>query len=104
MNGINQEEKTEKNYYAVAVGKKIGIFKTWGQCHKQTNRSTGALFAGFITLEEAVEFLLENTSMERDAILVFNGRGQSMPLNDYCSGTDDHDDSVTVPKLMCESG
>jgi len=61
---------------------KIGILKTWGQCHKQTNKSPGALFEGFVTLEKAVEFLLENTPMEKVAILVFNGRGLSMPLNE----------------------
>ena len=99
MSELNQQG-TEKNYYVVAVGNKIGIFKTWGQCHKQTNESPGAVLEGFVTLEEAVEFLLENTSMEKDAILVFNGRGKSMSLNEYMSGTDTdvHDATTTVPK------
>jgi len=49
MSELNQQG-TEKNYYP-------GIFKTWGQCHKQTIKLPGALFEGFATLEEAVEFL-----------------------------------------------
>ena len=41
--------------------------------------------------------------MERDAILLFNGRCQSMPLDEYLVGTDDRDDAVTVLKQICES-
>jgi len=41
--------------------------------------------------------------MKEDAILVFNGHSQSIPLNEYPSGRDDHDDTVTVANQICES-
>ena len=44
-------------------------------------------------------------SEEKDVILVFNGRGQSMPLYEYISGTDTevHDDTITVLTQINES-
>jgi len=47
----------KKNYYAVKLGKNTGIFKTWSECKKQVNGFSGAIYKGFVTLNEAEEYL-----------------------------------------------
>ena len=49
------KEKMEQ-YYAVAIGRQTGIFKTWGECHKQVIQFKGASFKKFQNLEEAEAF------------------------------------------------
>ncbi|WP_196594168.1 ribonuclease H1 domain-containing protein [Pectinatus sottacetonis] len=47
----------KKNFYAVKKGRETGIFKTWQQCKAQIDHFTGALYKGFVTLEEAHNYL-----------------------------------------------
>lgn len=47
----------KKNFYAVKNGRKTGIFKTWTECKMQIDHFAGALYKGFVTLEEAQEYL-----------------------------------------------
>ena len=47
----------KKNFYAVKKGRKTGIFKTWAECKEQIDHFAGALYKGFVTLEEAQEYL-----------------------------------------------
>lgn len=56
-----------KKFYAVKVGKKIGIYDTWAECQKQINGYSGAVFKGFATKEEAQAFLGE-TQKETEKI------------------------------------
>lgn len=51
---------SKKNYYAVRVGRKCGVFNTWDECRKSVNGYSGAVFKGFATFEEAAEFLRGN--------------------------------------------
>ena len=46
-----------KKFYAVKVGKKPGIYGTWAECQKQIHGFSGAVFKGFATREEAMEFI-----------------------------------------------
>lgn len=48
---------SKKNYYAVKVGRKIGIFKTWGECQCQVSEYPNAKFKGFATLTEAKAYM-----------------------------------------------
>ena len=48
-----------KNFYAVAIGKSVGIYRTWPECQKQVNGYKGAVFAGFATREDCVEYIRE---------------------------------------------
>ena len=43
--------------YAVKVGKKTGIFKTWEECKKQVEGYSGAKFKSFKTIEDAKKYL-----------------------------------------------
>ncbi len=47
----------KKNYYAVRVGRKPGIYKTWDECREQVEGFGSASYKGFAELKEAEEFL-----------------------------------------------
>lgn len=47
----------KKNYYAVKSGRSTGIFKTWAECNKNIKGYSGAVYKGFVTLEEAEAYL-----------------------------------------------
>ena len=47
----------KKKFYAVKKGFKTGIFSSWDECKKQTQGFKGALFKGFVMLEEARAYL-----------------------------------------------
>lgn len=46
-----------KKYYAVKVGRQVGIYQTWADCQKQVTGYSGAIFKSFSTLEEAEDFI-----------------------------------------------
>ncbi len=46
-----------KKYYAVKVGRQVGIYQTWADCQKQVTGYSGAIFKSFSTLEEAEAFI-----------------------------------------------
>lgn len=48
------------NYYAVAVGRKVGIFHTWDECNKQVLKYKGAKFKKFDNLKDAENFIKRN--------------------------------------------
>ena len=47
----------KKNFYAVRVGRNPGIYKTCAECQRETTGFKGAVFKGFVTLEEAQSFM-----------------------------------------------
>ncbi|MBP0726759.1 ribonuclease H family protein [Bacillus sp. RG28] len=49
-------------YYAVRVGREIGIFKTWEDCKRQIEGYSGATYKSFSGLEEAKNYLNINLS------------------------------------------
>ncbi|CEN83118.1 RNAse H family protein [[Clostridium] sordellii] len=53
-------------YYAVKVGKKPGIYKTWDECKEQVNKFPGAIYKSFKTLEEAEKFSRVKTSFNEN--------------------------------------
>ena len=50
-------EQEKEKYYAVKAGRKTGIFQTWGECKKQVDGYSRAIFKSFSTMEEAEEYL-----------------------------------------------
>lgn len=44
-------------YYAVRVGKKVGVYTSWSECQKEVNGYPGAQFKSFFSLEEANRYL-----------------------------------------------
>ena len=55
-------------FYAVAVGKQVGVFGTWGACSNQVKGYPGAVFKSFPTYEEAEEFVASNKGTSIAAI------------------------------------
>jgi len=53
-------------YYAVAKGKKTGIFNSWSDCQKQVNGYPGAKFKKFGSKAEALEFVQSGASSARE--------------------------------------
>ena len=49
--------KEMKKYYAVRRGRVTGIFTTWAECKKQVEHYSNCEYAGFSTLDDALEFL-----------------------------------------------
>ena len=47
----------EQKYYAVKVGKKPGVYRTWDECKSNTHKYPGAIFKSFKTMDEAYEFV-----------------------------------------------
>ena len=48
------------NFYAVAIGKKPGIYDNWGQCAQQVLNYRGAMFKKFRTKSDAEKFIQNN--------------------------------------------
>ena len=46
--------------YAIKRGRDTGIVATWDECSKLTQNYPGAIFKGFRTRREAVDFLLDD--------------------------------------------
>ena len=46
-------------YYAVAVGRKTGIFETWNECRFWVSGMPNARYKKFYTLDEAEAFLVK---------------------------------------------
>lgn len=55
----------KKNFYAVKVGRKIGILKTWEECLESVSAYPNAKFKGFSTREQA-EAYLNNSKMKTE--------------------------------------
>lgn len=54
-----------KKYYAVKVGKSVGIYNNWEDCKKQVTGFSGAIYKSFPTLEEAKNYL-NNGNIENE--------------------------------------
>ena len=48
----------KKNYYAVKIGRKTGVFNNWADCAKSVNKYPGAVYQGFAKEEDARAFYL----------------------------------------------
>ena len=57
-----------KKFYAVKNGKTPGIFETWEECKKQVSGYPGAIYKGFSTLEEAMEYISGSTTDKPESV------------------------------------
>ncbi|XP_037778059.1 ribonuclease H1-like [Penaeus monodon] len=65
----------EMPFYAVAKGKKPGVYATWPECQAQVTGFLGARYKKFATMTEAEEFIRENSSSN-----VIDNRQVSSPV------------------------
>ena len=54
----------EQKYYAVKVGRKPGIYRTWDECKAMVHGYSGPVYKSFKTLSEAEEFMGNNSSIK----------------------------------------
>lgn len=47
----------KKKYYAVKVGKQVGIYETWAECEANVKGFSGAIYKGFTSFADAKAFL-----------------------------------------------
>eukprot|EP00978_Attheya_sp_CCMP212_P010871 scaffold26424_cov41-Attheya_sp.AAC.1 len=64
----NRKDSPPKIYYAVAIGRKPGIYQSWGECHTQVNGFSGNLYQGFPSFEEAYNFYITHPARDSDLI------------------------------------
>lgn len=62
---MERKKDMAQKYYAVRVGKKPGIYRTWEQCKSVVDGYPGAQYKSFKNLEEAEEFV--GTADEKEA-------------------------------------
>ena len=55
-----------KNFYAVRIGRKPGIYSTWDECKSHTHGFKGAKFKKFPTLDAAAAFVGGKTAESKD--------------------------------------
>ena len=58
----------KKNYYVVKEGSKVGIFQNWTECQASVKGYKGAVFKGFETKAEALEWLNGREGVPADSI------------------------------------
>ncbi len=55
----------KKNFYAVKVGRKPGIYKAWEECSAQVAGFVGAKYRGFTSLEDTEAFLKDDGEADK---------------------------------------
>jgi ribonuclease HI len=58
---------TSSKYYAVAVGKTPGVYRSWVECQEQIKGVSKAVYKSFSTESEALAFVQTNDSRKRKA-------------------------------------
>lgn len=56
----------KKKYYAVKKGKTPGIYLTWDDCKAQVEGYSGAIYKGFVSEEEAKQYMGEGSAPSLD--------------------------------------
>ncbi|XP_032676803.1 ribonuclease H1-like isoform X2 [Odontomachus brunneus] len=68
-------------YYAVAKGRKPGIYTTWDECNFQVNKFPGSIYKKFATENEAQNFIKERSSLNIRLNYTETGTAQSTKLH-----------------------
>lgn len=84
--------RPNKQFYAVAAGRKKGIFTEWSLCNQQVDKFSGQCFRGFDSIEECEEFLLARAVSSDTDIMVYH-KDSAIPLKDF--NPTQHLDSVS---------
>lgn len=54
---LKQMKKDKKKYYAIGVGRRLGVFGTWGECKALVDGYPGARFKSFLVKTDAIAWL-----------------------------------------------
>lgn len=73
----------QQDYFAVAVGRRTGVFKSWDELYNQVNGFPGARFEEFKSLKSALEYLRKERPQD-DATAVYSEiRKRSFSTRDF---------------------
>lgn len=88
-----RKNKPRIKFYAVATGRKTGVFLQWSSAQASVDRHPGASHRGFVTIQGAVDFL-ETIGMDNKDIIVYDN-DTTFSLDNYLVRT--HQRNVDVP-------
>ena len=57
LSSKTDKKEPKEKYYAVAIGREPGIYKTWEECARNVNGYTGARFKKFESEKEALDYI-----------------------------------------------
>lgn len=80
--------KTRKSFYAVRVGREVGVYNTWAECQEQVHKYPGAVFKGFSDAAEAQAFV--NSSHTTHARGTYGTYSRPKPSHRSFSGSYKH--------------
>lgn len=91
----------KKHFYVVKKGRKTGIFKTWNECKAQVIGFKGAVFKGFVTEQEALEYMNGNLDIKpgSEAIVIsgIQSGSETGSIFDAYSGRNTEADLLNIP-------
>lgn len=80
-------------YYAVKVGRKIGIYSSWDECNQQVKGYSGAQFKKFESLDKAKEYIggemeseYEKRNISKDEIIAYVDGSYNKETRDFGFG------------------
>ena len=75
-------------YYAVKVGRTIGIYNTWEECKEQVDGFEGARYKSFSKLEDAQEYLLDGKKelVNTNGVIAYVDGSYKEETNEYSFG------------------
>lgn len=96
-------------YYAVANGRKTGVYSNWNDCKEKVNGYSGASFKKFSTQQEAVNFVNSNKSSGGSSGHLGSSHGSSSGYgyssgSSYGSSSASRSASKPAPKSIAQSG
>ena len=84
------------SFYAVAVGKRTGVFTSWAECQDQTKGISGAVYKKFSSETEAKVFVIEKShdASKRLVSVSTKRKGETIDL----TYGDDSKSELVLPK------
>jgi len=90
--------------YAVAKGRETGIFKTWSECEAQVKGFVGPVFKGFLSEEEAKEWLAKGGQNAYSSGVKVQKKSEEVieeeNFNPETFFTEDHLNTNVLPPVM----
>ena len=82
---MSPKKNNRIQFYAVATGRKIGIYLQWSRAQASVHRYPGACHKGFVKLQPAVDFLESsgNSCINSHDINVYVNDDSTLTLSDF---------------------
>lgn len=71
----------KQKYYAIAVGRKVGVVRSWNECKKRVKHYPRAIYKSFTSYKQAKEFVKKNQKSKRQVKVEHERRKSNQHLN-----------------------